>query len=79
MTKPLLTASDVYPPLTAREREVAQLAVQHKSNKEIATQLVISPLTVKTHIHHILDKLGLKSRAELRWVFADHDQSNEEF
>jgi len=51
--------------LTDRELEVLELAGQGASNKEIADQLFISPGTVKTHIHNILEKLHLKNRAQI--------------
>jgi non-specific serine/threonine protein kinase len=54
--------------LTAREREVAALIAQGKSNGEIAAELVLSKRTVEKHIANILSKLALSSRAQLvRW------------
>jgi DNA-binding CsgD family transcriptional regulator len=52
-------------PLTEREREVAQLLAQGKSNREIAAVLVISESTAEVHVKHILSKLDLKSRAQV--------------
>ena len=49
--------------LTPREREVAALIAEGKTNKEIATTLVLSLATVKDHVHHVLTKTGLASRA----------------
>ncbi len=49
--------------LTEREREVAALITEGLSNKEIARRLFISLPTVKDHVHHILEKSGLSSRA----------------
>jgi DNA-binding NarL/FixJ family response regulator len=49
-------------PLTERETEVLRLLARGMSNKEIAQALVISEQTVKTHVSHILDKLGVSSR-----------------
>jgi predicted ATPase/DNA-binding CsgD family transcriptional regulator len=58
--------------LTGREREVAMLIGQGKSNIEIATELVVSKRTVETHVSHILSKLGLSNRAQVtRWAI-DH-------
>lgn len=50
--------------LTAREVEVLRLVVDGKSNKEIGTALFVSEGTVKVHINHILDKLGVSGRTE---------------
>jgi ATP/maltotriose-dependent transcriptional regulator MalT len=51
--------------LTAREREVATLIAQGKSNREIAETLVLSPRTVEVHIANIMSKLGIASRAQI--------------
>ena len=52
-------------PLSPREREVALLVAQGCTNRLIAEALVISRPTAKTHVQHILDKLGFNSRAQL--------------
>jgi predicted ATPase/DNA-binding CsgD family transcriptional regulator len=58
--------------LTGREREVAMLIGQGKSNSEIAAELVVSKRTIETHVSHILSKLGLSNRAHImRWAI-DH-------
>ncbi|MGA5499583.1 response regulator [Streptomyces umbrinus] len=51
--------------LTAREREVMALAADGKSNTEIAEELFLSPLTVRTHIQRAKTKLGARDRAQL--------------
>lgn len=51
--------------LTSRECEVAALVARGLRNREIAQQLVISEKTAKNHVHHVLDKLGARSRAEV--------------
>jgi DNA-binding NarL/FixJ family response regulator len=50
--------------LTERETEVLRLLVQGRSNKEIAQALQIVEDTVKTHVKHILAKLGVQSRTQ---------------
>lgn len=52
-------------PLTPREAEVARLAAQGLTNKEIARRLVISQRTAEAHIQHILTKLGFTSRTQI--------------
>lgn len=51
--------------LSPREREVAHLVAGGLSNKEVARELRLSEGTVKIHLHHILRKLGAKSRYSL--------------
>ncbi|MFE2972423.1 response regulator [Streptomyces sp. NPDC059340] len=51
--------------LTAREREVMALAAEGHSNNQIADRLTVSPLTVRTHIHRAMTKLGARDRAQL--------------
>jgi DNA-binding NarL/FixJ family response regulator len=50
--------------LTGRENEVLRLLAQGLSNKEIARDLQVSEDTVKTHVAHILSKLGVQSRTQ---------------
>ena len=51
--------------LTDREREVVRLVASGLSNDEIARELVISPLTAKTHITRAIAKLGVRDRVQL--------------
>jgi DNA-binding CsgD family transcriptional regulator len=57
-------AIDPASPLTAREREVISLVGAGATNQEIGNALVISESTVKSHVKHILRKLGAANRAE---------------
>ncbi|MEU0696793.1 response regulator [Streptomyces niveus] len=54
--------------LTDREREVMALAAQGMNNNEIADQLVLSPLTIRTHIHRAMTKLHARDRAQLVFI-----------
>jgi two-component system response regulator NreC len=56
---------DSYHLLTQREKETLQLLAEGKSNKEVATLLNLSPLTVDTHRSNLMQKLNLHSTAEL--------------
>jgi len=56
---------DVYDTLTAREREVLQLAAEGHGNPEIATRLGISVRTTETHRANLMRKLGLRNQTEL--------------
>ncbi len=50
--------------LTPREAEVLSLIAQGLSNNEIASTLVVSEATVKTHINHVFGKIGVRDRAQ---------------
>lgn len=52
------------PQLTFREDQILRLVAQGKGNQEISECLGISPLTVKVHLTHIFEKLGVNRRME---------------
>lgn len=58
-------ASDALRVLTTREREVVALVAGGLSNEEIARQLVISPVTAKTHVSRAMTKLNARDRAQV--------------
>jgi DNA-binding CsgD family transcriptional regulator len=51
--------------ISHREKEIIDLILKRKSNKDIEDKLYISSHTVKNHIYHIYKKLGVKNRGEL--------------
>lgn len=55
--------------LSERELEVCRLVARGLSNREIAAQLYVSEATVKTHVAHVLSRLGLRDRVQVT-VFA---------
>ena len=59
-----MRASPQQDPLSARETEVLSLMARGMSNKLIARELDLSPHTVKRHVAHVLDKLGVASRSQ---------------
>lgn len=52
--------------LTKREKQIAELVKRGLSNREIGEELYISETTVKKHISHIFEKLGIESRKDLK-------------
>lgn len=54
----------VAPSLTTREREILSLLADGLSNKQIGQRLSVELSTVKNHVHHILEKLGVARRGE---------------
>ncbi|MFF0635447.1 ATP-binding protein [Nocardia sp. NPDC004151] len=59
-------------PLTVQESQVARLAAQGLTNREIGAELFLSPRTVGHHMSRILEKLGLTGRSELRGIDFDN-------
>ena len=70
--------SALYPAstLTHREREVGHLLARGLSNRQIAAKLVITEKTTRNHVHRVLDKLGVHSRAEVAARSADFGLRN---
>ncbi|CAN0589399.1 unnamed protein product, partial [Ectocarpus sp. 12 AP-2014] len=52
--------------LTERQREVYDLIISGKTNKEIMSELFIEQSTLKSHVNQIYKKLNIKSRRELK-------------
>jgi len=50
--------------LSAREQEVLQLVLQGYTNREMASALILSPETIKTHVGNILSKLQARDRTQ---------------
>lgn len=61
---PVPPANDPLAPLTNREREILSLLASGASNAAIAAKLYVSPNTVKDHLKHIFQKLGVKNRLQ---------------
>lgn len=63
---------DTFVDLTDREREVLRLLAQGYDNGEIAEALIVSLSTVKNHIAHVFDKLGVQNRVQAAVVATRH-------
>jgi DNA-binding NarL/FixJ family response regulator len=66
-------AQSVVTRLTRRELDVLRLLAEGLGPADVAVRLVISPKTVATHIDHILNKLGVRSRAQAVAMALRHD------
>ena len=60
-------------PLTPRERQVAALVASGRTNRQIGRVLGISEKTTEVHLHHVMSKLDVRSRAEVAaWAVTHH-------
>jgi DNA-binding CsgD family transcriptional regulator len=64
-------APDLRDRLTTQELQIAQLAAEGLSNRQIAERLFLSPRTIGGHLYRIFPKLEITARAQLRDAFAD--------
>jgi non-specific serine/threonine protein kinase len=63
------TKLDTWSPLTAREQDVAKLVARGFTNRQIASELVVTEATAAKHVVNIREKLGLNSRTHIGvWV-----------
>lgn len=69
-------SGDLIEPLTEREIEVLRLVATGLSNRDIAAVLFIAESTVKTHVEHIISKLGVSDRVQAAVWAARHSLTN---
>jgi DNA-binding NarL/FixJ family response regulator len=69
-------SEDLIAPLTDREEEVLRLLATGLSNRDIASLLFIAESTVKTHVEHIIGKLGVSDRVQAAVWAARHGLAN---
>jgi len=62
--------------ISSREREIIELILKGKSNKEIEDKLFISFSTVKNHIYNIYQKMGINSRGQLMVMVMNYPENN---
>ncbi len=63
--RPRLRQADTHRTLTPQEQRVAELVTEGLTNREVAIRLFVSTNTIETHLRHIFQKLGVRSRTEL--------------
>jgi two-component system response regulator NreC len=61
--------------LSTREQQVTALTCLNYTNPQIAARLFLSPDTIKSHVHNVLRKFNVRSKAELRQALSDWDFS----
>ena len=59
-----VTGAEIFPELTAREREILTLIAQGSTNADIATKLTLSVKTVRNHVSNIFSKLQVADRVQ---------------
>lgn len=64
--------------MTQREQQVIKLIAEGLTNKEIAQKLFVSPHTIKSHVHNILEKLTLHSRLQIAKYAHENKSSSED-
>jgi ATP/maltotriose-dependent transcriptional regulator MalT len=67
------TKLDAWSPLTAREQEVAKLVARGFTNRQIASELVVTEATAAKHVENIREKLGVNSRTQVGAWVRDHE------
>jgi non-specific serine/threonine protein kinase len=60
-------------PLTSREQQVARLVARGLTNRQIASELVVTEATAAKHVENIREKLGLNSRTQVGAWVRDHE------
>jgi DNA-binding NarL/FixJ family response regulator len=72
-----MAATDLFEPFTEREQEVLRLLAAGLSNRDISTILSIAESTVKTHVEHIIGKIGVSDRVQAAVWAARHGLGSE--
>ena len=65
---------DPFHNLTSREREILGFVCQSYSNQEIAASMCLAESTIKTHMHNIFRKMGIRKRSEAIAVVLNHQR-----